>query len=654
MLKDSDGFSKEELKGIIEEQAKLLLQLQEEKETMELELKQLNREKDVLLIEKECAAKEQKYLNQKILTSIYNSLCENKLDDMTETKNGERDNGRKYSQEEISNFCMYIASRFGLKDEPYRMESFPQPKSSPKKDPRSRKDSMKSRLPLNLSDEFPNSHDHVPLSAREHHSERRKNNDGHKDAPEKSHSSHSSHSYSKKGTKPGHYSDRPMDHSKALERNSQTLSERRSKGSSQRTVDEVFSFHEHSKDKKKMHMSIQTRHTTDSITSEGEPLVFENFHYFLEDQLILSVPYHPNKNCYKMVSKICLKQNWDLDSVVFKDKKGESVNIQPATLCKEISDKKIIFALKDKNDKTLTLLPINTAEYTMSKKKVTKNHSADDHRETKSKFKDIRKESRNKDGQGLKTSLESLEQVRRTSAPVKSTPIRTRIDINEIRVDTVKAWSNSFQNSPLFGDLCRLSSRISFTDNRTKHTPINYSPPEGLTGIQYAKKILTLLVQALETKELNKKTMNIIEEADNAADGALWLESVFETLGPETKVGKFLMAVHQGIITPAANQLKVVLFSNTTIFPKDVQGKDGWRIELVLSDQQVLISHSRKEVSVKADVFSFEWKLMISLNPNFQSVDNINLVVSNLKTGKNCDPALKQKIQECLIDQIKS
>jgi hypothetical protein len=114
------------------------------------------------------------------------------------------------------------------------------------------------------------------------------------------------------------------------------------------------------------------------------------------------------------------------------------------------------------------------------------------------------------------------------------------------------------------------------------------------------------------------------------------------------------MATHQGIITSTATQLKVVLFSNTNQFTKDVQGKDGWRIELVLNDNEILISHFRKEQSMMPgnNEYSFEWRLDIYLN-NFQSVDKILLIANNLKVGPNCDPTLKQKIQDCL-DQVKS
>lgn len=115
------------------------------------------------------------------------------------------------------------------------------------------------------------------------------------------------------------------------------------------------------------------------------------------------------------------------------------------------------------------------------------------------------------------------------------------------------------------------------------------------------------------------------------------------------------MAIHQGILTPAANQIKVVLFSNTNQFTKDVQGKEGWKIELALSDSETRISHLRKEVSMIPgdNGYSFEWKLSIFLNPNFQSLENISLLAHNLQVGSKCDPVLKQKIQSCL-DQFKS
>jgi len=232
--------------------------------------------------------------------------------------------------------------------------------------------------------------------------------------------------------------------------------------------------------------------------------------------------------------------------------------------------------------------------------------------------------------------------------------VRTQIDINEIKEKTIGAWSIPIRNSHLFGDLCRLSSRISFTDRRPGKKSVNYIPKLGLTNLQHAKQLLNKVIRALESKESVKNVQSVLNQAEAISDGALWIGSVFQVLGNDSLTAKFLMATHQGIITSAATQIKVVLFSKTNQFTKDVQGKDGWKIDLVLSENEILISHFRKEQSMIAgnNEYSFEWKLDIYLN-NFQSIEKIGLLANNLKVGPNCDPILYQKIQECL-EQVKS
>jgi hypothetical protein len=114
------------------------------------------------------------------------------------------------------------------------------------------------------------------------------------------------------------------------------------------------------------------------------------------------------------------------------------------------------------------------------------------------------------------------------------------------------------------------------------------------------------------------------------------------------------MATHQGVITSAANQIKVVLFSNTNQFTKDVAGREGWQIHLSLTEREVLVSHIRKEQSMipGQNEYSFEWRLDVFLKQSLDGVDKILLKASNLKVGANCDPNVRKKIQDCL-DQVK-
>lgn len=79
------------------------------------------------------------------------------------------------------------------------------------------------------------------------------------------------------------------------------------------------------------------------------------FYVYVDNVLLQSVPSQPSANVHKLVLKICHKQNFDIDKFVFKDKAGQTIDLQPTTLQKHLPDKYIAFVKRDIDEQGMSI-----------------------------------------------------------------------------------------------------------------------------------------------------------------------------------------------------------------------------------------------------------------------------------------------------------
>jgi len=239
------------------------------------------------------------------------------------------------------------------------------------------------------------------------------------------------------------------------------------------------------------------------------------------------------------------------------------------------------------------------------------------------------------------------------SQPVRAKgAIRTALDIKEITGKVNASWSKSAQESCLFGDLPRIAPRVSFISTVPGHIH-NIVPDPNFSNNQQTAILLKALVESLEKESVYTKVSEFLDKTtQTAADGALWMEEVFNIIGLDSKTTNLAKSLHQGIIMPAATQLKVVMFSATNQITKDVRTNDGWQVLINLSPNQIIAKHTRKEVAMLPgkDHFQFQWNLILNFSESIDSISKISLSAENLTLDKNFDPTMAEKLKKCLAD----
>jgi len=103
---------------------------------------------------------------------------------------------------------------------------------------------------------------------------------------------------------------------------------------------------------------------------------------------------------------------------------------------------------------------------------------------------------------------------------------------------------------------------------------------------------------------------------------------------------------------PAATQLKVIMFSLTNQFTKDVRTADGWQITIKLDNQETLIQHNRREVAMNPgkDNFTFDWSLNVFLISDCSKVQKVSLSAQNLICDPNFDPVIRDKVRDSFLE----
>lgn len=99
-----------------------------------------------------------------------------------------------------------------------------------------------------------------------------------------------------------------------------------------------------------------------------------------------------------------------------------------------------------------------------------------------------------------------------------------------------------------------------------------------------------------------------------------------------------------------ASQIKVIMYSNTQAFTKDVRTPDGWIIIVKIRQNTISVSHKRKEVSMLsgASHFEFQWKISIDMDFELTKVLNISTSTKHFTPDPQMSPAFETKLRDIL------
>jgi len=232
---------------------------------------------------------------------------------------------------------------------------------------------------------------------------------------------------------------------------------------------------------------------------------------------------------------------------------------------------------------------------------------------------------------------------------------RTQISLTDIFTKINASWSKPVDQTPLAGDFPRLASRVVIQDYRSGKNE-EYIPCENETPKELVAKIMNRVCEIVENdKTICEKFCAYIESVkDSSVDLVHWTEDLLEFVGVESKTVAVCKTINQNIIMPVATQIKVIILSLTNGFTKDVRTADGWRIIIRFSDDEVICTHIKKEVSMATgpNSFEFEWHLNITLNSEVDKVEKIQLTLTGLNCNEEMPKEQKQRLTEALAQVV--
>jgi len=127
----------------------------------------------------------------------------------------------------------------------------------------------------------------------------------------------------------------------------------------------------------------------------------------------------------------------------------------------------------------------------------------------------------------------------------------------------------------------------------------------------------------------------------------LVVQDLFEQkIGTTSKTAKVFKAIHQNIIFTAIFQLKSKV--PITTMTRDVRTKDGWRINILFTQNVVSVSHRRREQSLATapsdEQYWFEWELRIVFDKELKDIESTLLKITDLGFSENINPKKRAEL----------
>lgn len=113
--------------------------------------------------------------------------------------------------------------------------------------------------------------------------------------------------------------------------------------------------------------------------------------------------------------------------------------------------------------------------------------------------------------------------------------------------------------------------------------------------------------------------------------------------------------LNQGALACGNTQMKVDLCSQKTFLPqaalitKDIRTSDGWRIAVLITSDEIKVTHYRKEISLGppsiADTWLLEYSFSIIFSRDMKVLRNCSLTVNNIEFGPLIPTNVRREIE---------
>jgi len=224
-----------------------------------------------------------------------------------------------------------------------------------------------------------------------------------------------------------------------------------------------------------------------------------------------------------------------------------------------------------------------------------------------------------------------------SQAPSQQTQLLQQDNIEDVRTEVISNSTNP---------------TVPSTENKAPSTIQQRDQTSWLVVKEVAKVVMELATR-LETEEQQVKIKQEFDRLlfNNSNHSFGDLESLMESLfknviGTDSKTARVLKAIHQNIILTGVFQLKSKVTMNT--MTRDVRTRDGWRINVFMGNNVVVVSHKRREQSLatapKDEQYWFEWELRMTFDRELSSMESSVLKITDLEFDAEIKPHKKVQI----------
>jgi len=141
------------------------------------------------------------------------------------------------------------------------------------------------------------------------------------------------------------------------------------------------------------------------------------------------------------------------------------------------------------------------------------------------------------------------------------------------------------------------------------------------------------IVQQLESPS----TLNKVKEYCNNEKGnseVYLLEGILKIIDDNSDSAKVFNSITQDIVAEPATIIKTSLFMATKALTRDDSSKDGWRVIISFTQEEVIISHERKELSMDlgpSSGYSFVWIFSVHFDATSFKLRKTDLQIKNIQ-----------------------
>jgi hypothetical protein len=223
-------------------------------------------------------------------------------------------------------------------------------------------------------------------------------------------------------------------------------------------------------------------------------------------------------------------------------------------------------------------------------------------------------------------------------------------------------------NLPTFIDIGRLSRRIDvfiIEEAQAEEAQVVDSPRDTIvetnekSHAHSLSRVVKKVMMHLEPVEQHERLLQALDEFVVKSGDSLDLQNhvreLFHSFDDNCRTVRIFKMINQAALSLAVTALKVGVASQPSSIPpegrmtKDVRTPDGWRISIILGQNEICISHIRKEQTLgppfSPDHWEVKWKLDMHFSSSMRKLEYANISIVKMMFGPNIPPAMKTELE---------